>query len=261
MANETFTMIPNWVLRNGILEPFELSIYLVLLSHRDHKTGTAWPSFDTIAREAGMSRSKVIRTLPKLTARGLVTITQRRRGSGDNAPNLYNVGVFKRAEPVDNSKPKKGPRFESTSESSLGSGSQPPPSGSQLLGGSGSQPPEEEPLTSRTKEEDLRSDLSEIRREISFETSNPFASQGQLDYLKDLFIHFNDEIPKPETMNRWADMEPGQASILIDSYLSQIPRYDSYEGPESGDDTYEALSLKGQQWADTGFIPDIREVA
>ncbi|MBG6237395.1 hypothetical protein IWX78_000338 [Mycetocola sp. CAN_C7] len=260
MANESFTMIPNWVIRDYDFDANELLVYLALLNHRDHTTGTAYPSISTIAKESRTSPRTVRRTLPMLEQRGIIKVTRRPLGNGNNDRNLYSVGTFSRQPPVDNSRRKKGPRFESASEDPIPPGTVPPPTGSVPPPPGGSVAPKEEPPTSRTNEEDLRSELSS-QRAISFDVHSPLATQQQLDYLNDLFIHFSSEIPSEHNVKQWQRMSTGEAAILIDAYHKQMPRYDEYEGPDYGDDAYSALSPKGQEWADTGFIPELRQVS
>lgn len=259
-SREPFTLLPNWVIRDGILDAYEMAVYLVLLSHRDHKTGTAFPGFDKIKKQSRLSRNTVIRTIPKLEARGLITVTRRKRGNGKNDPNLYKVAVFNRNRSVDNLPPKKGPRFEDDSEDPLGSAPERLPSAPEGPGSSAPEGLEEEPSLTKTNELNIRSELKS-GREFSFDVYDDKASQKQLDYLHELFIHFNNETPSEANKSQWASFTVQKAAIVIDGYLSQMARYDAYEGPEEGEDAYKALSPKGQQWADTGFIPDIKAVA
>lgn len=141
-STEPFTMLPTWVLREGLLTPIELSVYMVLLSHRDEHTGRAWPSFDTIARQARISRRTAIRAVRDLEARKIIRVTKRSKSSGDNDSNLYIVARFPRAA------------SSSGVTESLPSAPLSPPSDTESPGGSDSQSPKEEPLSTTTTEEE-----------------------------------------------------------------------------------------------------------
>lgn len=52
--------------------PYGIAVYCAFARHADNKTQQAYPSFNTIARETGISRSKVIATVRQLEVIGLL---------------------------------------------------------------------------------------------------------------------------------------------------------------------------------------------
>lgn len=59
------------------------------LAHFARGQGVAWPSYDTLARAAGVHRVTAIKALATLEQRGLVTIQPRAKESGGHHSNLY----------------------------------------------------------------------------------------------------------------------------------------------------------------------------
>lgn len=59
------------------------------LAHFAGGNGAAWPSYDTLARAAGVSRYSAIKSLAILVERGMVTITPRAKENGSANSNLY----------------------------------------------------------------------------------------------------------------------------------------------------------------------------
>lgn len=66
---------------------------LVVLADRADDSGTAWPSWKTLQRESGFSRSAVHAALQSLKKSGFVTWTQRRDESGDLTSNVYRLSL------------------------------------------------------------------------------------------------------------------------------------------------------------------------
>jgi hypothetical protein len=64
---------------------------LNVLADRANDSGTAWPSWKTLQRESGFSRSAIHAALNDLKRRGLVSWTNRRDESGDLTSNLYTL--------------------------------------------------------------------------------------------------------------------------------------------------------------------------
>ena len=225
-------------MRESDLTKNELLVYMALLNRAD-ANGDAWPSVPLIAKESRTSPRTVQTTIKLLQRRGLVTKRLRPRGDGTNQSNMYRVAIFKR-------KQAEGGRNHST----MGvQGLQPP--GAGVAG-------EEDPVEVNPVEEDMRSALT-IGRDFSFvlaDASSATATAKQLGYISDLHLHYNNRMPSAALRARWAALSGQQATTLIEQYLREVPRYDSYEGPEAGEPTYDALSATGQQWADAYLIPE-----
>lgn len=66
-----------------------LAVFAVLSAHADGATGETYPSYRTIADEAGVGRSTAIKAVHTLAEYGLLTITHRHDADGDHAANLY----------------------------------------------------------------------------------------------------------------------------------------------------------------------------
>ena len=234
-----FSMIPNWVIRESDLTAHELLVYIALLN-RANGQGLAWPSVPRIARESRMSVTTAKRTIRSLEGRGLIKKQLRPRLDGSNETNVYRVAVFSRTpSPVKPRPPgqrEPTPRPEATNPGSR-------------------EDHKEDPVEEEPSEEDLRSTLKRGHAGSSSFIDDS-STEAQLLYLHDLHIHYNNEVPPKSIKERWATLSKPEAQNLIKRYLQEIPRYDAYEGPEFGEDTYTALSAVGKLWADTGMIPE-----
>ena len=62
----------------------------ILANYYNEKIGEAYPSIETISKNAGLSRSSIIRALTSLKEQGLITVKKRRR-SGRFSQNVYNI--------------------------------------------------------------------------------------------------------------------------------------------------------------------------
>lgn len=87
-----FVKLPYHLIDSGRLTQNELTVYISLLRHRDHRTGQCWPSYGTIAREARVSRSTAIRVIKALETHGLVTVAS--PGGRTRSSNTYAVALF-----------------------------------------------------------------------------------------------------------------------------------------------------------------------
>ncbi|WP_144797720.1 helix-turn-helix domain-containing protein [Microbacterium paludicola] len=283
MASKTdgFVRIPNWLIDDSDLSAHELLVYTVLLRFRDPKTGKCFPGMTTIADRARISRKSVERTIPLLEKRGIVRV-ERRSTVTDNKPNMYEVSVAtekpesiwassargrrvpKRVRTNVSESVGKGVTFEPTDSESVPTDSLSVPTDSESV------PPQTPSLPKKIHgrssneeihEQAIRSTLQSGPVNFSFNIETPRATEKQLTYLHDLHIHLTGHIPNTRNTDKWAALTLSEAQQLIGQYLRQIPRYDAYEGPEYGDPAYDALTPIGKQWADSGFIPDILEVA
>lgn len=281
MATDGFVRLPNWLLDDSDMTLHELAVYIVLLRFRDPKTGKCFPGLSTIADRARLSRRTVIRAIESLEAREVIRVT-RRSTIQVNQSNVYEVSVANETPQhiwEISARGRRIPRRTRPSDSeSSGPTFTPDPSDSQALPGDSEALPSDSqsppPVTpshpkkiqatrsnDENHEQTLRPTLASGRaNEFSFDEVGK-VTEKQLTYLHDLHIHLTGAIPNSRSKSKWAALTLGEAQQLIGQYLRQIPRYDAYEGPESGTPAYAALTPIGQQWADNGFIPDILEVA
>jgi DNA-binding transcriptional MocR family regulator len=236
--DEGFSIIPNWLMRESDLTAHEILVYMALLN-RAGGSGLAWPSHARIARESRTSVSTVKRTIKSLEVRGLIVKQVRKRADGANESNVYRVATFTRAAPK--------PAVQS------GPGTSPDRAKPES-----SEDYEEDTLEEDTLEEDVRSTLPS-GRDLSFifVESTGKATKKQTEYLSDLHLHFNNAAPSVALQAKWRKLTSNRANDLIRQYLKEMPRYDAYEGPEAGDPEYEALSTKGQAFADATMLPDL----
>lgn len=85
------TIIHNEIIDAGVLTPYELAVYLVLVRHGDNGTQTCYPSHATIAREAHCSLRKVQEVLLGLAVElSLITASPRFKG-GSRITDLYTL--------------------------------------------------------------------------------------------------------------------------------------------------------------------------
>lgn len=83
-------MIDNDLVRSGLLSPYELAVYVNLLSRKGNKN-TAWPAHALIAKDTSMSPSKVKLCIKQLQAYGLIAVNHRYLGPGKQTSNEYQV--------------------------------------------------------------------------------------------------------------------------------------------------------------------------
>lgn len=68
--------------------PYGLAVYMALARYAD-RHGDCYPSLRTLSRKVGISRTTVVKSLKKLEACGLISITPRTTGRGDLTSNMY----------------------------------------------------------------------------------------------------------------------------------------------------------------------------
>lgn len=84
--------IPRWLLYSADITANAKLVYVVIQSHVDDR-GTAYPSRETIAAEAGLSVATVKRAVRELQQIGVVAAVPRRDRAGRQASNLYRVST------------------------------------------------------------------------------------------------------------------------------------------------------------------------
>lgn len=85
-----FTQMPNNILRSRTLKPLHKVVLSVICSY-SNSSNIAFPSYQTIADDSGISRRKVIDVISELVALGCIKKTERRSSKGDHTANDYEV--------------------------------------------------------------------------------------------------------------------------------------------------------------------------
>jgi hypothetical protein len=81
-TKDTFARVHNIVFEAYHLTAFELALYLALVYYANkNEDDKAWPSQTTLAKTAGMDKRSVIRTLPSLVEKRLITVESSVRGN------------------------------------------------------------------------------------------------------------------------------------------------------------------------------------
>ena len=86
---EPFVMVESRILQSGELSVYEKTVYCVLCSFADNKTGICYPSYETIAARAGCSGRKAIACIEILAEKGLLRKEERATKNGGNKTNIY----------------------------------------------------------------------------------------------------------------------------------------------------------------------------
>lgn len=87
-ARDNFTILPNTL--KGRLDAYQIAVVYVLKSYFPN----VWPSYKTIASDAGLSRAKVVNVINELVEKGLVTKKARYTESGDATSNEYELRLW-----------------------------------------------------------------------------------------------------------------------------------------------------------------------
>lgn len=101
-----FTQMPNTILRSRVLKPLHKVVLGVICSY-SNDSNIAFPSYQTIANDSGISRRKVIDIISELVKLGCIRKTERKSTKGDHTANDYEVLIGKAgfALPGENSAP------------------------------------------------------------------------------------------------------------------------------------------------------------
>ncbi len=107
MANRVSQGFPFFQVSNTVIGvfgskigPYGIAVYSALAYHANQEGG-CFPSLSAIATETGMCRRKVISTMEKLEAFGLVEVTPRYSPRGDHTSNHYFLPQVDPAEALD----------------------------------------------------------------------------------------------------------------------------------------------------------------
>ena len=85
-----FTQMPNNILRSRTLKPLHKVVLSVIYSY-SNSSNIAFPSYQTIAVDSGISRRKVIDIISELVTLGCIKKTERRSSKCDHTANDYEV--------------------------------------------------------------------------------------------------------------------------------------------------------------------------
>lgn len=90
--DESFVMLYHSQLDRLVGEPYALAVFVALMRRANREQGDrCFPSLNTIADDAGVSRSSVWRSIQKLVEVGLLHVAQRKTESGDPTSNIYTI--------------------------------------------------------------------------------------------------------------------------------------------------------------------------
>lgn len=89
-----FAMIDSKILISKYLTIYEKAIYGVLCAHASNNDKSCYPSYNTIAKEAGCSRPKAIETVASLENIGLIRKQEQKNSKGENTSNLYFISIY-----------------------------------------------------------------------------------------------------------------------------------------------------------------------
>jgi hypothetical protein len=169
-----YYQVPNAIYEFG-LKPHALVVYQYLC-RRGNQGADAYPSYDTIGRDGGMSRRAAIRAVAKLQEVGLVTVEHRRDPYGDAAPNIYRVvnspveveKLLSRQDTQDTDKTSTKQAANPPRDITGGGDTQSLPVVTQSHQGGDTQSPKEEPLKKNPMEEKPLEGSTRGGRTLSF---------------------------------------------------------------------------------------------
>ena len=88
--NTGFTQIPNYILCSKVLQPSQKVVLAVLCSYANDEN-VAFPSYQTIANDSGISRRKAIEIVADLEKLGCIRKVTQKSNKGDSTANDYKV--------------------------------------------------------------------------------------------------------------------------------------------------------------------------
>ena len=74
-----------------VIGAYGVAVYNLIARYADNNGENAFPSYPTIAKKLGMSRTKVVQTIELLVSLGLIKKEQRVDEAGDLTSNLYTI--------------------------------------------------------------------------------------------------------------------------------------------------------------------------
>lgn len=74
-----------------VIGPYGIAVYVAIARHLNRKSGVAFPSIRTLARETGMSVPRAQKSVNELSEQGLISIDRTKRNTLGNKVNLYEL--------------------------------------------------------------------------------------------------------------------------------------------------------------------------
>lgn len=93
MGSKQHIQVPNNMTTSGELSPKDLLVYTTIKSHMNKLTKSCFPSLSTIAKESGISRPTVIKSIESLKKSGYISVKI------DGRKNVYTFSSYKNFEP------------------------------------------------------------------------------------------------------------------------------------------------------------------
>lgn len=91
---ESFTIVNNGLIETDLLTEHEKMVYIVIRKHLNQEKQTAFPGMATIAREARISKSQVLRTIKELEEKGLLIVKRQTTKYNEKKTNIYRFNDF-----------------------------------------------------------------------------------------------------------------------------------------------------------------------
>lgn len=90
-TDNRFAIIPHWIIQSGV-PATAIHLYTILAMYADDRTGEAFPSRATLAKQIGASTKTVDRAIKALQGVGALEVHSRKRpGSKENYTNIYRL--------------------------------------------------------------------------------------------------------------------------------------------------------------------------
>lgn len=91
---DSFTIVNNGLIETDLLTEHEKMVYIVIRKHLNQEKQTAFPGMATIAREARISKSQVLRAIKGLEEKGLLIVKRQTTKYNEKKTNIYRFNDF-----------------------------------------------------------------------------------------------------------------------------------------------------------------------
>lgn len=91
---DSFTIVNNGLIETDLLTEHEKMVYIVIRKHLNQEKQTAFPGMATIAREARISKSQVLRAIKGLEEKGLLIVKRQITKYNEKKTNIYRFNDF-----------------------------------------------------------------------------------------------------------------------------------------------------------------------
>jgi DNA-binding transcriptional regulator YhcF (GntR family) len=91
---DSFTIIDNGLIETDLLTEHEKIVYIVIRKHLNQEKQTAFPGMATIAREARICKSVVVKAIQGLEEKGLLTVERQLTKYNEKKTNIYSFNDF-----------------------------------------------------------------------------------------------------------------------------------------------------------------------